>query len=467
MFDAPRLATGAPDPHALVETKKSTTSSPLGEDEFFNPWRRARSAKAQAIIREAVRLIENYEQQNGLRLRRRKLAAQRLFERAIEALVCNLLLHNFRGKSGAIAVPFAKEALVTKSRDRPAWINQSLPGIVRAMTSAEVGLAELSLGKFDIREGERRRTTIAIGPRLRSLIEVLQAQPEHVGIDQQRETITLRQRDYESRGPNCEVLYQDTKTTRAFRREMAQLNAHLEKADLSFDQSIAKAAGIPEIDTNDRFMRRIFSRGRFDSGGRLYGGFWQPLSKAQRFAGLQIDRQRIVELDFGQAALRIVYGLSGRDPPEGDLYAIPGLEGSREGIKKVISTLLFDLKPRNSLPRDTRKLFSPRISFSDVLTAILEKHPVLRSYLGTGVGHRTQFIESQILIRALRNLRRQGVTALPIHDAILLPGRHAQLGRAVMVSAFESIAKTKAVVECKRGCGSAEVIRLGGSPAAT
>ena len=50
----------------------------------------------------------------------------------------------------------------------------------------------------------------------------------------------------------------------------------------------------------DRSLRRIFTKGCFDHGGRLFGGFWQELSKTARFDGLVINDEDIVELDYGQ-----------------------------------------------------------------------------------------------------------------------------------------------------------------------
>jgi len=41
----------------------------------------------------------------------------------------------------------------------------------------------------------------------------------------------------------------------------------------------------------------VFTQGRFGSGGRLYGGFWQHLRKETRLKGLFINREEVVELD--------------------------------------------------------------------------------------------------------------------------------------------------------------------------
>ncbi len=61
---------------------------------------------------------------------------------------------------------------------------------------------------------------------------------------------------------------------------------------------------------------------RFDHHGRLYGGFWINMRKADRWH-LRIGGERITILDYGQSFTRMLYARAGTEPPEGDLYSIP------------------------------------------------------------------------------------------------------------------------------------------------
>ncbi len=146
--------------------------------------------------------------------------------------------------------------------------------------------------------------------------------------------------------------YSDTGQTRHWREELRAVNAFLAQADIDFlDDGLR-----PRIDPFDRVMRRRFlilpdQESRFDQGGRLFGGFWQTL-KSERRRHIRIDGEPVAVLDYGSMFTRLAYAEIGATPPEGDLYAIPGLQGYRSGVKLAMNTLLFDGGPRRSWPSE-------------------------------------------------------------------------------------------------------------------
>ena len=170
--------------------------------------------------------------------------------------------------------------------------------------------------------GPARRTVIKAGSRL-----LTRLQDHGIGLDDLtqsmgQEVIILKQSkaDYWDEGGLVE--YDDTDQTRQYRDEMQTINAWLAQADIQFD-------GGPAVDDTDRLLRRYFSRGSFQSGGRLFGGFWQHLPKWQRHKSLLIDGEEVATLDFGQMAPRILYGMAGLSAPDQDAYLLPGLEVHR------------------------------------------------------------------------------------------------------------------------------------------
>ena len=52
-----------------------------------------------------------------------------------------------------------------------------------------------------------------------------------------------------------------------------------------------------DVDLSERRLRRYFTRGSFESGGRLFGWFWQELNKKQR-KNIIIDDEEAVSLDY-------------------------------------------------------------------------------------------------------------------------------------------------------------------------
>ncbi|WP_162560621.1 hypothetical protein [Methylobacterium durans] len=201
-------------------------------------------------------------------------------------------------------------------------------------------------------------------------------------------------------------------------------------------------------------MRRIFTRQRFTSGGRLFGGFWQSLKKEHRY-GLIIEGEPASELDYGQIAPRLLYGLVGKTPPDGDLYAIPELANEpdrkecRKGLKKLLNAILFMEKTIESKPKGTARQLPRRYSAPELVQMLRDKHPEISTYFETGIGHHLQYLESQVLVEVLIKLRRKGVIALPLHDAILVPRSRRHEAEEVMANVFRRQSGLKSIVEHK------------------
>ena len=112
--------------------------------------------------------------------------------------------------------------------------------------------------------------------------------------------------DFFDRGDLIE--YQNDATTLRFRQEVQAINGWLRAADIGFDLKAAKRGvlnaevihSIDHADPTARQLRRYFSRGSFQSGGRLFGGFWQNIERQARLRGLRINGEAVISLDCSQ-----------------------------------------------------------------------------------------------------------------------------------------------------------------------
>ena len=229
--------------------------------------------------------------------------------------------------------------------------------------------------------------------------------------------------------------YTDTPETNAMRDDMRRINAWLEQAAISFEDD-----GGEPVDVHDRVLRRLFViheddplGQRFDYSGRLFGGFWQGLQRERR-VGIRIDGEQVATLDYSSMFARLAYASKGAQPPTGDLYAIPGLEDHRAAVKLGINALLFDHHTRRQWP----KIEEPgqRLPLGWTLgrfrRALVERHPVIAECIGRGLGFHLMHTESEIMARVLTTLLSEGVTALPLHDGMLVRRLHASKGKAAM-----------------------------------
>lgn len=409
------------------------------KDRPFNAWRVPRSDAAEEVIKDVINQLLNYEKFLGIRQRKRKEVDQESFERMVSAVICDMIYHYLTpGADQKVYISRSNDTLGKKSRYRPPALGKKLPTVLDWMASPEMGLIQMSVGKRQV-FGKGKCTTIKAGPRLINQIKEKDLTLYDLGKEPGAEVIHLKREkdDYWDDGDLIE--YSDTSTTQLYRQQMEAINDWLDSFDIMFNELVLDDDR--HVDTMDRSLRRIFTKEKFDHGGRLFGGFWQPLGKIARLEGLHFNDESIVELDYGQMGPRILYGIYDATPPEHDAYLLTALRGQyRKGVKKVFSSLIFDdwsEKPRTRMPRGVRKHIPKRYSIQDLIRALKEAHPMIADSFGTGVGHKVQFRESQILVALLLQFKDEGIPALPVHDAVLVPHSMKDDARRIMLQVFK------------------------------
>lgn len=402
----------------------------LTDDRPFNPFRAPKTVQAQTIVADVLGQLQCFERVKGLRQRQRKPTDQQTLETTVAAVVCDLI-HRFITKpDGWVSVSLSNQDLGRASRYRATAMNKTLPTVIKRLAEPEMAFVEMEIGHQGY-FGPARRTVMKAGSRLLTRLH------DHgIGLDDLtqstgQEVIILKdsKADYWDEGGLVE--YDDTDQTRHYRDEVQAINAWLAQADIQFN-------GDPIVDDTDRLLRRYFSRGSFDCGGRLFGGFWQPLPKRQRHKGLLIDGEDVATLDFGQMAPRILYGIAGVPTPTTDAYLLPGLEAHRKGVKKVMNALLFADKPLTRFPANTKTLFPPRMAFAQVAEALQQAHTPINHLFFTGIGHQVQFVESEILVDVLLALKAEGIIGLPVHDAVIVARSSIHKVTGIMQEVFKA-----------------------------
>lgn len=426
--------------------------SPILSDRPFNPWRRSWSPEVGAIIDEAGKLVETYECRYRKRQRKRPAAARRTFREAIEAILCDVMQHHLSGSQGGIYVPRSNKVLGMANRYHPPVLGKTFPHVLDLLSAPEMAYIQQMKGHagFEDHQGIPRRTTITAGSRLLRRIEDRKITLHDLQTIEQSEVLILKSRTTDFWDESARIDYKDTARTRRLRQQVQTINRWLCEADIDFDPAAIEDSP-PVIDIHDRAMRRVFTQGSFSSGGRLFGGFFQQMKKRHRLNGLLIDEEEGIELDYGQMSPRIIYGMCKAEPDQEDLYALPGYEDHRAGIKKIMNAMLFSTKPLNRFPRGLREKFMERHRIADVCEAIMTAHAPIKHLFCRGIGHKAQFIESEVMVDVLLTLRDKGITALPIHDAIIIGNSHEEEATEVMLSRFQHHADIDGRIAVERG----------------
>lgn len=195
---------------------------------------------------------------------------------------------------------------------------------------------------------------------------------------------------------------------------------------------------MPEISLYRTFTLRQEADPRvFNLHGRLYGGFWINLPKAQR-DDLRIDGEQVADLDFAAMFPSLAYIRAGYAPPVGDPYAIEGLEGYRSGAKAAMSALLSS-GPLRALPDRVRKELPEGWPIQRLRKAIIGLHPALAGSLEQDLSLEFMFVESRILMITLRALASQGILALPMHDGVMVAASRSEAARSAMEAASVAV----------------------------
>jgi hypothetical protein len=393
-------------------------------------------------------MLEKHGERKGPRQRTMKARDVELLKRTISAISANLILAIVERRSPPAFGVSLRAAKQGASRyDRKGFSN--LTKVLEAFSSAEVGL-------WTLRKSNRRgvSSVVVAGSAFTSNIRYELRYGKHGPsiTDFYREPgqepiiLTRSTHDYYADSTFKEWIdYADTPQSDAFRAEMDRINSHLRAADVRFTDD-----GGPTVINWQYELRRYFSllegdsedTPRFDQGGRLFGGWWQKLEKERR-GSIRIDGEPIADLDFSNMFLRLAYLEAGHEPPNGDLYAnIPGLAEPywRDGVKVLVNAMLFRTTPMLRLPRDPklRLHLPPGAKGSVMRAAILAGHPLLQDVFETGVGFRLMFLESQILVSAMLKMIEAGITALPMHDGVMVPrSKHAAAAECMTAASLE------------------------------
>jgi len=445
----------------LTQFPEQTTHEPT-RDFFFDGHRIARSDIAKQLVSEVLTLLTALDtngSEDGTiapRLRARRHVDQRIYEQQVEAVLCDLITVHHRGPGHSLCVTRNKRALSRRDRYRAPFLSEKLIDVVDAFVA--VGICTIQLGTHRRVSGGAGSTTTTIrpGPALLAFLARLPVRLYDLGRHPGEEVIVLKAPKTRSDESGERLDYDDTPERDAWREEVRRINRWLADADIEY----APLDGRPRhaaVDTRDRTLRRVFVNGVFDQHGRLYGGFWESLRSQDRKDCILIDGEAVAALDYGHMGVRLMYAHAGVVPHFEDAYAIPGLEQHREGAKKLINAMLNASKPLARAPKGTRELLPVRVVVNghdiggghiDLLTKLVtDFHQPVAHLFYQGMGLRGMRQESDIMVRVLLNLIDQGVTALPIHDGLLVAESRAALAETAMLAAFQAVTGHAGVVK--------------------
>lgn len=401
----------------------------------FDPYL-APSGPLKTLIDEVARLALNVEAHNGLRRRARRPRDLQIFHETIAALITNAIYVHLLDL-GSFRVTLDRSKLARKSRYTNVLLSEQLPKLLELL-GRHMAFVEVVKGFQSPFENASRQTEVSAAAWLVNRISSMGITLGHIDRREGEEIVLLKgEKTGRARADLKE--YDDTALTNRYRSEMQLINHRLKVADIFYD-------GPENVDYGARHLKRVFTRGTFRTGGRLFGlnggGFWLNLRKNHRLRHLLIDGEPVVSIDFASMLAALAYAHVGLPLPDGDAYQIPCVARSgarvrmaRGTLKSLFAASLNASKPLAQWPEDLRA-HSRGLPVSAVLAAIERAHPAIAELFGRDLGQTFAFTESSILVEVLLRLGEQGVTALPVHDCILVADSAEAVASQLMLAAF-------------------------------
>lgn len=399
-------------------------------------WERApRSKAAQTAVEYLLRELEESED----RKRSRRRADRDRLEQALGALALELFAVCNDGADGWRRYSRAKDGY--KTRDR---YSRSPVTHTAACTAADwllsAGYAEGWRGHYRRYEGFDGNPGVGEQSRIRATDKLTTLLGKEFSLDQHAvgfapwiETVILRDgRGEEKR----DVPYEDTPESNSFRDNLARINGHLANFKLSRIENGAVVDLAPSV------LRRIFSRGSFELGGRFFGAPWIRMASEDR-PSILIDGEETAELDFSALHPRLIYQLEGQPlAPHVDPYGIGRWsEGERRGWAKHAFQKLLNAKPYSPIKRPPDVPYSKLRAdeWKALVVDLTEHHQEISGWFRSGKGLWLQRIDSEIAEGVLLRMVDRSVCCLPIHDSFIVPTSHASALHEAMVEAYTEV----------------------------
>lgn len=405
-------------------------------------------AVAQKLLESALQEVFDYEVRNKTRQRRRTVAQLKKFKRVATAVLLDALhlsqhcaAENARIRISIADDPFANDAVKL-------W---KATGFIDCELGYNVGSGRDEARMTTYWATDKLKTygflpawVVNNRPRKAQLVVLRASKDEGEDVGETvpyRPNVQTRQWAADLERIN-EALVRDIKVNQEWldgvRLNRTQLESAVEAAPSGearerLERELDSVERILEVDYSGVRLRRIWNNSSWAEGGRMYGGWWQVLTKGpnkvHRHNSMLIGGKRTAELDYKGMFVKLLYAREGLQLAV-DPYRIPGLvedKTDRDHVKKLLNAMLNHTSVNGRermvrVPADLRDWMDLKgLKDGQLIQAVLDFHPKVAHRFFQGYGLQLAFDESQIMVANVLKLLDMGITAAPIHDALLMP----------------------------------------------
>ena len=378
-----------------------------------------------------------------------------------------------------IGVALGNDAHKVGSRYNALHISSRIRKVIEALTDED--FIDFKLGSYNRKGGGvgNHTSRIRATAKLTELFSSIGLELYELDLHHNRECIVLNNLDVDEFGEPVKtpagtkksrpIEYNNTPEIVHMRDELTAYNnllketyidiPTLEEPRISRTRSDGKVQYI-QINQSNKFVRRVFSRGKWDLNGRYYGGWWQQIHKDYR-KQISINNLPTVEVDYRGLHVAILSAQRGITDDPDDRYDLGelllpqfDLKQQRAIVKLLVLTAInakdegaayaaFRMDQRaGSLEK---KLTN--VELSKLLEAFLKRLPHLRDDLCSDKGIKLMFIDSQITESIIKTFVEHNVPILSVHDSYIVETNRVDLLRGAMSKATKNLVGRDLAVE--------------------
>jgi hypothetical protein len=259
--------------------------------------------------------------------------------------------------------------------------------------------------------------------------------------------IILRAKKLEDEERGKEIVYPESQNIKNMRSNIKKLNKYLGKFDVSLEipnflkKSLERRLSYP-VDFTRKDFFRVFNDSVFNRGGRFYGHWVQNVPKKYR-SKIEINGERVCELDYNGMHLRMLYSKDGIDLDMVNPYRIMGLYPKDKPLSKIVMQCIINAENRHAALKGAFKkaeeegIYCTYGIITDRSIWLSEKHKIINKYFYTGIGSELQFIDSCIAEDILIEMLNQDIACIPIHDSFIVTEKNEDKLRSAMEKAYK------------------------------
>ena len=214
----------------------------------------------------------------------------------------------------------------------------------------------------------------------------------------------------------------------------------------AYDDFMASAAttiGSSPVHPSQLSLTRIFSKGSFELGGRLYAPIQNYTKQTRKY--FYLNGEPTIEIDYSSIHPHMLYHRKGLDFDGDDPYAIEGFD--RDDVKVAFNVMLNKeaVGANKSVAKTISKNLDCNIDTAEALeTAIQTLHSPIAQHFNTGVGLTLQRRDSDIALLVINTFVNElNRPIICVHDSFIVSVRDTESLILAMNDSYKAVHKNE------------------------